>query len=126
MGIRIRIRIPNTSYRCLLPFPFFLFCSVETAQQMRETYLKVLFPIAYMQSLKVGGNEKLGRSKRRQQWNFFPALWRSRVILNLNVSFLCKQYISFSAGYSFINRRCHDEYAKRGQIVPLSYNCANR
>jgi hypothetical protein len=59
--------------------------------------------------LKVDGNKKLGRSKRRQQLNFSPALWRSRVILNLNVLFLCKQSISFSACYSFTNRRCHDE-----------------
>ncbi len=47
--------------------------------------------------LKVDGNEKLGRSKGRQPLNFSPALWRLRVILNLNVSFLCKQYISVSA-----------------------------
>jgi hypothetical protein len=57
--------------------------------------------------LKVDGNEKLGGPKRRQQLNFSPALRRSRVILNLNMSFLCKQSISFSACYSFINRRCH-------------------
>jgi len=43
--------------------------------------------------LKVDGNEKLGGPKRRQQLNFSPALWRSRVILNLNVSFLCKTQI---------------------------------
>jgi hypothetical protein len=61
----------------------------------------------------------------RQQLNFSPALWRSRVILNLNMLFLCIQSISFPAYYSFINRRCHDEQAKRGQNVPLSYNCAN-
>jgi hypothetical protein len=34
--------------------------------------------------LKVDGNEKLG--------GFCMALWRSRVILNLNVSFLCKTH----------------------------------
>jgi hypothetical protein len=45
--------------------------------------------------LKVDGNEKLGGPKRRQQLNFSPALWRSRVILNLNVSFLCKQSTVF-------------------------------
>ncbi len=46
-------------------------------------------------ALKVDGNEKLGSSKGRQQLNFSPALWRSRVILHLNVSFLCKQFISW-------------------------------
>ncbi len=40
--------------------------------------------------LKVDGNEKLGGPKGRQQLNFSPALWRSRVILNLNVYFICK------------------------------------
>jgi hypothetical protein len=60
-------------------------------------------------SLKVDGNEKLGGPKRRQQLNFGLALWRSRVILNLNVLFLCKQSISFSACYIFINRQCHDK-----------------
>ncbi len=55
-------------------------------------------------SLKVDGNKKLGGSKRRRQLNFSLALWRSRVIFNLSVSFLCKQSISFSACYSFINR----------------------
>jgi hypothetical protein len=59
--------------------------------------------------LKVDGNEKLGRLKGKQQLNFSLALCRSRVILNLYVSFLCKQSISFYACYSFINRRCHDE-----------------
>ncbi len=62
---------------------------------------------------KVDGNEKLGRSKGRQPLNFSPALWRLRVILNLNISFLCKQYISVSAYYSLIYRRCLDELAKR-------------
>jgi|688.fasta_scaffold2038056_1 hypothetical protein len=44
MRIRVRIRIANTSYRCLLPLPFFLFCLAETNQQMRETYFESVIP----------------------------------------------------------------------------------
>jgi hypothetical protein len=40
-------------------------------------------------------------------------------------NFLVKLLISISACYSFLNRRCQDEWAKRGQNVPPSYNCAN-
>jgi hypothetical protein len=50
-----------------------------------------------MPTLKVDGNEKLGRSKRRQYLNFIPALWRWKFICNLNVQFLCEKYISISA-----------------------------
>ncbi len=53
--------------------------------------------------LKVDGNEKLGGSRRAQLLSYSLALWRSKVILNLNVLFLCKQSISISACYSFIN-----------------------
>jgi hypothetical protein len=52
-------------------------------------------------------------------------LWRSIVISNLNMSFLCKIPLSISACYILVNRRCLDEYAKRPQNVSLSYNCAN-
>ncbi len=76
-------------------------------------------------TLKVDGNEKLGRSKGRQPMNFCPALWRSRVILNLNISFLCKQYISVSACYSLIYRRCLDELAKRCKFWPKGWDHHN-
>jgi hypothetical protein len=47
------------------------------------------------------------------------ALRRSGVILNLNVLFLCKtQYFRFLM-YSFLNRHCHDEQAKRNQFFHL-------
>ncbi len=36
-----------------------------------------------------------------------------------------KLNISVSACYSFLNRHCLDEQGKRGQNVPLRYNCAN-
>jgi hypothetical protein len=36
-----------------------------------------------------------------------------------------KLNISVSACYSFLNRHCLDEQGKRGQNVPLLYNCAN-
>jgi hypothetical protein len=55
-----------------------------------KIYCCYMFNFSYIDSvcsccLKVDGNEKLGGPKRRQQLNFSPALWRSRVILNLNV-----------------------------------------
>ncbi len=51
--------------------------------------------------------------------------WRSMAICHLNMQFLSKKLISFSAGTSKINKRFHGEYAKRGQNVPLTYNSAN-
>jgi hypothetical protein len=59
--------------------------------------------------LKVDGNEKWGGSGRKQKISFCPALQRSGVILNLNVPFLLKLYISVSACYSFLNRHCLDK-----------------
>ena len=54
----------------------------------------------FLGSLKVDGNEKLGRSKGRQPLNFSPALWRLKFMCNLNVQFLCEKSISISACYS--------------------------
>jgi hypothetical protein len=85
-----------------------IFVTAETRQHKHSPEVEFLDEI-HTKVLKVDGNEKLGRSKRRGQLNFSPTLWGSRVILNLNMSFLCKRSISFSACYSFINRRCHDE-----------------
>jgi hypothetical protein len=72
-------------------------------------------------SLKVDGNEKRGGSGRRQQISFSLPLWRSRVILNLNVSFLCKQSISISACYSLIYRQCLDKQVKRSKFFTFLY-----
>ncbi len=66
-----------------------------------------------------------GGSERCVSFHTSLWLWLSRVISNLNLSFLCKIPISFSACYSLIIRRCLDEYAKRRQNVSLIYNCAN-
>jgi hypothetical protein len=59
--------------------------------------------------LNLDGNEKRGGSGRRQKFSFCLALWRSRVICNLNVSFLVKTHFSVSGCYSFINRHCLDQ-----------------
>jgi hypothetical protein len=58
-------------------------------------------------SLKVDGNENSEGSRRAQLLSYRLALWRSKVIFNLNVLFLCKQSISISACYSLIDRRLH-------------------
>ncbi len=42
--------------------------------------------------LKVDSNEKIGGSGRRQKFSIYLALWRSRVICNLNVLFLFKTH----------------------------------
>ncbi len=60
-----------------------------SAQSSTPFKVRGLF-VSVQGELKVDGNEKLGGPKRRQQLNFSQALWRSRVILNLNVYFLCK------------------------------------
>jgi len=68
------------------------FKNIEPQDCCRDRMKSELLPIIHrfnLTLLKVDGNEKLGGPKRRQQLNFSPALWRSRVILNLNVSFLC-------------------------------------
>jgi hypothetical protein len=43
----------------------------------------------------------------------------------LTCTFSVKLNISVSACYSFLNRHCLDEQGKRGQNVPLRFNCAN-
>ena len=50
-------------------------------------------------TLKVDGSEKWGGSGRRSSLRFSLRLWRSRVICNLNMSFLSEKHISVSACY---------------------------
>jgi hypothetical protein len=62
-----------------------------------------------LQSLKVDSNEKWGGSERWQWLGISLGPWRSMAICHLNIQFLCKKPISFSASTSIINRRFHDE-----------------
>jgi hypothetical protein len=67
------------------------------------TYIFKGHPLKF---LKVDGNEKLSGSEK---WNWLGislGLWRWMAICHLNMQLLCKKNISFSACYSFINRRC--------------------
>jgi hypothetical protein len=54
------------------------------------------------------------------------ALWGSRVILNLNMPFLCKtQYFRFRLLQLFEQALSGQTGEARGQNVPLRYNCDN-
>jgi hypothetical protein len=51
--------------------------------------------IKFYKSLKVDGNKKLGGSGRRWSFSLCLALWRSRVICNLNCTFCVKILFPF-------------------------------
>ncbi len=58
-------------------------------------------------------------------WTYSLRLWRSRVVFVLNMSFSCKNLISFSARVPAKLKGDFFDKTKWGIYIPLSYNCAN-